>query len=65
MGLKGYRLWVMGQLDSTSVSPIISPLVLPRVVPYGCSKAFQILPHFCLARGFTHIILQVKTWFNL
>jgi hypothetical protein len=26
MGLKGYRLWVMGQLDSTCSAP---PLILP------------------------------------
>jgi hypothetical protein len=37
MGLKGYRLWVMGQLDSTCTAP---PVVLfvraPHDPPGGC-----------------------------
>jgi hypothetical protein len=51
MGLKGYRLWVMGQLDSTCRAPplhhiipkLFNPEVLPkrRVVTPGCQIGYM------------------------
>jgi hypothetical protein len=33
MGLKGYRLWVMGRLDSNVQSPTTSPSPSPSPLP--------------------------------
>jgi hypothetical protein len=37
MGLKGYRLWAMGQLDSNVQSPTASAVM--RLIPVGRSMA--------------------------
>jgi hypothetical protein len=41
MGLKGYRLWVMGQLDSTCRAPpkVTTPPETVTEVSEGCSSA--------------------------
>jgi hypothetical protein len=45
MGLKGYRLWVMGQLDSTCRAP--TRCILYPVDPYLVSVWFQPLDLKC------------------
>jgi hypothetical protein len=44
MGLKGYRLWVMGQLDSTCRAPPLSSTVIhPTTQRYKLSLKAQSL----------------------
>jgi hypothetical protein len=50
MGLKGYRLWVMGQLDSTCRAP-------PREV---LGQLYHVLGFVHERRHVRHVAVQVK-----
>jgi hypothetical protein len=42
MGLKGYRLWVMGQLDSNVQSPTVAALPAELGVVRGVAKQVEV-----------------------